>query len=139
QSALALSYPDLAETLGASIANKVLASGSPCPDLVIGPAIGAILITQEVARAFMRRAMFAERINDHLALRRGFHVEDGANVLLVEDVMTTGGSIEELRQLIEPMGGNVIGFACIVDRMKEPKTTKPLHSLAHVKTNTWTS
>lgn len=86
------------------------------PDIVIGPAIGGILVAYEVARALDVPAMFAERQEGVMTLRRGFTVEPGQKVLITEDVFTTGGSAQEVVELVQSMGGNVIAAASIIDR-----------------------
>ena len=86
------------------------------PDIVIGPAIGGILVAYEVARALDVPAMFAERQEGVMTLRRGFTVEPGQKVLITEDVFTTGGSAQEVVELVQSMGSNVIAAASIIDR-----------------------
>lgn len=84
--------------------------------LVAGPALGAITMAYETARALGVRNVFAERENGVMTLRRGFEIKPGERVLLVEDVITTGGSVREVRELIERAGGVVVGVGAIVDR-----------------------
>lgn len=85
-------------------------------DLVIGPAVGGIIITYEVARQLGVRNIFAERENGAMTLRRGFAVEPGARVLVVEDTITTGGSVKEVIALVKANGGVVVGVGSVVDR-----------------------
>ncbi|MDK2798612.1 MAG: orotate phosphoribosyltransferase [Clostridiales bacterium] len=85
-------------------------------DVVIGPAIGAILISYEVSRWLRVKNIFAERENGVMTLRRNFTIEKGQNVLVVEDVVTTGGSVKEVMKVVEDLGGKVIGVGAIVDR-----------------------
>ena len=85
-------------------------------DVVISPAIGGIVVGQEVARLLGCRAIFAEREGDVMTLRRGFEIKPGENVLAVEDVVTTGGSIKEVISLAKQAGGIIKGVAFIVDR-----------------------
>ncbi|MFV0498366.1 MAG: orotate phosphoribosyltransferase [Candidatus Fimivivens sp.] len=85
-------------------------------DLVVGPAIGGIIITYEVARQLGVRNIFAERENGVMTLRRGFAVEQGTRVLVVEDTITTGGSVKEVIALIQEKGGVVVGVGSVVDR-----------------------
>lgn len=85
-------------------------------DLVIGPAIGGIIITYEVARQLQVRNIFAERENGVMTLRRGFAIEPGTRVLVVEDTITTGGSVKEVIALVREKGGDVIGVGSVVDR-----------------------
>ncbi|MBQ3115363.1 MAG: orotate phosphoribosyltransferase [Clostridia bacterium] len=86
-------------------------------EVVIGPAIGAILISYEVARQLGTPNIFAERDADgKMTLRRSFEVKPGQKVLVVEDVVTTGGSVREVIELVKENGGEVVGVGSIVDR-----------------------
>lgn len=85
-------------------------------DLVVGPAIGGVIITYEVARQLGVRNIFAERENGVMTLRRGFAVEPGSRVLVVEDTITTGGSVKEVIALVKEKGGIVVGVGSVVDR-----------------------
>jgi orotate phosphoribosyltransferase len=83
---------------------------------VIGPAIGGIVVAYELARALKARTVFAERENQVMTLRRGFAIEPGERILLVEDVVTTGGSLREVQNLVTAAGGQVVAVAALVDR-----------------------
>lgn len=85
-------------------------------ELVVGPAIGGVIMTYEVARQLGVRNIFAERENGVMTLRRGFSVEPGSRVLVVEDTITTGGSVKEVIALIKQKGGVVVGVGSVVDR-----------------------
>ncbi|AIS52607.1 orotate phosphoribosyltransferase PyrE [Thermoanaerobacter kivui] len=85
-------------------------------DVVIGPAIGGIILAYEVARQVGAKALFAEREEGVMKLRRGFEIKEGENVLVVEDVVTTGGSVKEVIKLVNSLKGNVVGVGSIVDR-----------------------
>lgn len=113
QSALVLQHPDKAEALGAALAEKVR---SLRPTLVLSPALGGIVIGQEVGRALGIRAIFTERLEGVMTLRRGFTISENDRVLVVEDVLTTGGSTRETMQVARAAGGTVVGAAAIVDR-----------------------
>lgn len=113
QCAQVLKYPEQCARLGEAIADGFRDSGV---DLVIGPAMGGILIAYEVARSLGTPCLFAERENGRMALRRGFAIEPGARVLVVEDVITTGGSVREVIELVRSFGGNPVGVGVIVDR-----------------------
>lgn len=113
QCALVLQHPDAAERLGAAIATK---SRELRATVVLSPALGGIVIGQEVARALGVRAIFAERQDGALTLRRGFIIAETDRVLVVEDVLTTGGSTRETMQVATAAGGRVVGAASIVDR-----------------------
>ncbi|MEG1849930.1 MAG: orotate phosphoribosyltransferase, partial [Oscillospiraceae bacterium] len=82
----------------------------------IGPALGGIIISYEVSRALGVRNLFAERENGVMTLRRGFAIEPGTRVLVVEDTITTGGSVREVIELVTRMGGVVVGVGAVVDR-----------------------
>ena len=113
QCALVLQHPREAEACGAGIAAKVRDLN---PRVVLSPALGGIVIGQEVGRALGIRAIFAERQDGQLTLRRGFSLEPGERVLVVEDVITTGGSTRETMEVAREAGAAVIGAAAIIDR-----------------------
>lgn len=112
QCAKILQYPDIAEKLCIQLAENFKEK----IDVVISPAVGGIIIGYEVARALKVRAIFAERVEDKMVLRRGFELKEGENVLAVEDVVTTGGSLKEIIQLARGKGCNIIGAGSLVDR-----------------------
>ena len=85
-------------------------------DLVIGPAVGAVQMSFAMARILGSENIFAERENGVMTLRRGFHIEPGQKVLVVEDVVTTGGSVQEVLELVHKAGGDVVGVCVVVDR-----------------------
>jgi orotate phosphoribosyltransferase len=85
-------------------------------DLVIGPAMGAVQMAYEVSRALRCENFFAEREDGKMTLRRGFSIEPGRRVLIVEDVVTTGGSVREVMDIVRSQGGVVAGVGAIVDR-----------------------
>lgn len=85
-------------------------------DLVVSPAIGGILMGYEVARQLGVPNIFAERENGEMTLRRGFAIEKGTKVVVVEDVVTTGGSVKEVVKLVQSMGAEVVAVASLVDR-----------------------
>jgi orotate phosphoribosyltransferase len=113
QCALVLSHPADAEACGAAIAGRVKALNA---QTVLSPALGGIVIGQEVGRALGIRAIFAERQDGSLTLRRGFALEKGEKVLVVEDVVTTGGSTRETIAVARAAGAEVVGAASIIDR-----------------------
>jgi orotate phosphoribosyltransferase len=146
QCALVLQHPREAEALGAEIAERVRSLGA---QTVLSPALGGIVIGQEVGRALGVRAIFAERQDGRLALRRGFALEPGEKVLVVEDVVTTGGSTRETIDLARESGAAVVGAAAIIDRRSStepaPSSSKggqqkidvPFHVLAEVSLPTY--
>jgi orotate phosphoribosyltransferase len=113
QCALVLQHPPHAEALGRAIADRTRDLRAT---VVLSPALGGVVIGHEVARALGVRAMFAERQDGALALRRGFVIGESDRVLVVEDVLTTGGSTRETMQVARAAGGHVVGAAAIVDR-----------------------
>lgn len=113
QCALVLQHPDRAELLGRAIAAAVK---DLKPTVVLAPALGGIVIGHEVGRALGVRAIFAERQDAALTLRRGFTLEASDRVLVVEDVLTTGGSTRETMQVAAASGARIVGAAAIVDR-----------------------
>jgi orotate phosphoribosyltransferase len=113
QCARVLQYPAFSEELGRQIAERFKADGI---GLVCAPALGGIIIGHEVSRVLGTRFVFFERERGKMALRRGFEIKRGERVLVVEDVITTGGSIREIIQLVEGMGGVVGGVGSLVDR-----------------------
>ncbi len=113
QCALVLQHPGHAETLGRAVAER---SRDRQPTVVLSPALGGVVIGHEVGRALGVRAIFAERQNGALTLRRGFSITGADRVLVIEDVMTTGGSTRETMDVARAAGGRVVGAASIVDR-----------------------
>jgi orotate phosphoribosyltransferase len=113
QCALVLQHPDSAERLGRALAERVRAVQ---PTVVLSPALGGVVIGHEVGRALGVRALFAERQDGVLTLRRGFALSSADRVLVVEDVLTTGGSTRETIEVARNAGGTVVGAAAIVDR-----------------------
>jgi orotate phosphoribosyltransferase len=113
QCALVLQHPRHAEALAGDIAERTRNLGA---NVVLSPAMGGVVIGQEVGRALGVRAIFAERVEGELTLRRGFTLDAGDRVLVIEDVLTTGGSTRETMQVARAAGGLVVGAASIVDR-----------------------
>ncbi|SHJ70244.1 orotate phosphoribosyltransferase [Anaerobranca californiensis DSM 14826] len=127
QCAKVFQYPNYTEELAEMIAgnyNKDQIHG------VIGPAIGGIILAYAVANKLGVQNLFAERENGVMTLRRGFTIEKGQRFLVVEDVITTGGSVKEVIDLVKSYGGEVVGVASLVDRSTEGKKfTEDLFSL----------
>jgi orotate phosphoribosyltransferase len=135
QCALVLQHPDLAEVFGAAIAEWARGLGA---DAVLSPALGGIVIGQEVGRALKVRAIFAERQDGALTLRRGFSLSPGEKVLVVEDVVTTGGSTRETVEVARKAGAQVVGAASIIDRSGgDQRLDVPYHALAVVSLPTY--
>lgn len=127
QCARVLMFPRDAEALGAALGAKVRSLGAT---VVLSPAMGGIVIGQEVGRALDVPALFAERVDGTLALRRGFALGPDDRVLVVEDVVTTGGSTRETIDVARAAGATVVGACSIVDRSGgQPGLDVPFHSL----------
>lgn len=116
QCARVLSYPEYASSLGASLAMKFKSSEI---DFVISPALGGVIIAHEVARALGKPAIFCERVKDQFELRRGFEIYPAQRALIIEDVVTTGGSLLETAKLVKENRGKIVGFGSVVDRSSE--------------------
>jgi len=116
QSALILQHPADASVLAGGIAQKIKAAIKEDIDLVVSPALGGIVIGQEMGRALNKRAIFCERVDGKLVLRRGFSIKKGERILVVEDVVTTGLSTREVIEVVSGLGGNVVCCASLVDR-----------------------
>ena len=113
QCALALQKMPIVERLGAALADKVRALGAAT---VIAPAMGGLVIGQEVARRLGVRFIFVEKEEGGLVLRRGFKIAPGEKILIVEDVVTKGGRVQETIEIVRGHGGAVEGVAMVVDR-----------------------
>lgn len=113
QCALVLQYPRHAEQLCRQLAEGLKTTK---PEIVIAPAIGGILVAHEVARALHARALFTERQEGKMTLRRGLHIAPGERALVVEDVWTTGGSTREVMEVVREAKGIVVGVGALVDR-----------------------
>jgi len=129
QCARVLMDPPLATRLGAELAATLEPSLASTPAAVVSPAIGGIVIGQEVARGLGCLALFSERQDGRMALRRGFELAAGDGVVVVEDVITTGGSTREVMELVHGKGGRVLGVGCVVDRSGGVELGVPLRSL----------
>jgi len=135
QCALVLQHPREAEALGEEIADRVRDLGI---QTVLSPALGGIVIGQEVGRALGVRAIFAERQDGRLTLRRGFTLDRGEKVLVVEDVVTTGGSTRETIDVAREAGAVVVAAAAIIDRSGgQQKIDVPFHVLTEVSLPTY--
>jgi orotate phosphoribosyltransferase len=113
QCALALQQMPVVEKLGAALATKVKSFGAVT---VVAPAMGGLVIGQEVARQLGLRFIFVEKEEGKLVLRRGFKIAPGEKILVVEDVVTKGGRVQETLDIVRANGGQVVGVAMVVDR-----------------------
>lgn len=118
QCALLCARPDFCGEFAADLAAKVRERLGPEPcDLVMAPAIGGVVIGYEMARQLNMPGYFCERDKESvMQLRRGFKLEPGQRVLIAEDVITTGGSVLEVAEIIQVAGAEVVGYACLFDR-----------------------
>jgi len=117
QCALVLQHPAVAEKLCAELAAKAKADASIGQiDLVIAPALGGVFVAHETARALGTRALFTERQEKTMTLRRGFSIQPGERCFVVEDVVTTGGSTREVMEVIAAHGGITVGAGSLIDR-----------------------
>lgn len=131
QSALVLQYPEFAAALGEAVAARTRHLGAT---VVLSPALGGIVIGQETGRALGVRAIFAERQDARLTLRRGFALSAQDRVLVVEDVITTGGSTRETVDVATAAGATVIGAAAIVNRGRvEERLGLPFYALVKME------
>lgn len=135
QSALVLQHPGLASAFGAAIGKRTRHLGAT---VVLSPALGGIVIGQETGRALGVRAIFAERQDGTLLLRRGFSLLTDDRVLVVEDVVTTGLSTRETIEVARVSGATVVGAAAIIDRGNGAATLGfPLHALIELAVPTY--
>ncbi|MBU5307963.1 orotate phosphoribosyltransferase [Clostridioides mangenotii] len=116
QCAKVLRFPDRAEKVLASVVDQIKALDI---DIVVGPAMGGVVVSYELGRQLGKEAIFTERKNNIMELRRGFEIKKGAKIIIAEDVVTTGKSTIETKKVLEELGGEVIGVACIADRTSE--------------------
>lgn len=113
QCALVLQHPTDAEELGAALADNFRADQI---ELVVAPALGGVIVGHVVARALEVPAIFTERDAGQMSLRRGFQISAGTRILVVEDVITTGGSTQEVINLVTELGGQVVAIGSLIDR-----------------------
>ena len=113
QCAKVLQHPEYLTAFSVMIADEF---EEQAPDVIISPAIGGVVLGTEVGTQLGCRTIFAERKEGKMVIRRGFHIDEGEKVLVVEDVITTGGSVKEVMNLVEDAGGNIIGVGVLVNR-----------------------
>lgn len=133
QKNLVFAHPERCERLCRALAGRVCAEIGAV-DVVVSPAMGGVIPGYETARQLGVPALYVERVDGVFALRRGFSLEPGQRVLMVEDIVTTGLSSRECIEAIAAAGGNVVGAACVVDRSGgEIDIGVPLVALAQMK------
>jgi len=113
QCALVLQHTEIAAQICGDLAAKL--AGVPC-DAVISPAMGGIIVGQEVGRNLGKRHIFAEKQDGKLVLRRGFKVAPGERFIVAEDVVTRGTKVQETIEIVKDLGGKVVAVGCMVDR-----------------------
>lgn len=113
QCALALQQMPVVEQFGAALADRLRPLGAAT---VVSPAMGGLVIGQEIARQLRARFLFVEKEENRLTLRRGFRISPGEKILVAEDVVTLGGRVRETMDIVRSHGGDVVGVAMIVDR-----------------------
>jgi len=135
QCALVLQYPRVAEKLGKDLAKKLKPFK---PQAVVSPALGGVVIGQEVARALGVRAIFTERKDGVMTLRRGFQIGKNERLIVIEDVITTGKSTNEVIQTVSALGGRVVAVGSVVDRSSaSPGFPAPFKSLLQMEVVTF--
>ena len=141
QCALVLQHPNIAEKLCAALAAKAQADDNIGPiDLVVAPALGGVIVAHEVARALSVRALFTERQETTMTMRRGFQINPGERCFVVEDVVTTGGSTREVMEVVRAVGGVVAGAGSLIDRSGGAVDLGvPRHALAVLEVPTYQS
>ena len=123
QCAQLLSKPSKAKEICLSLAEKINENFKSF-DLIVSPAMGGVVIGYEIGRILGKETIFAERVNGKFELRRGFKIQKNQKILIVEDVITTGKSSLECADMINKHHGNVIGYACIIDRSNDKSLIK---------------
>tara|TARA_B100000579_G_C22744348_1_gene810706 strand:+ start:248 stop:826 length:579 start_codon:yes stop_codon:yes gene_type:complete len=131
QCAKVLQYPEYLTAFSVMIADEF---ESKKPDVIISPAVGGIVLGTEVGTQLGCRTIFAERKNGTMVIRRGFEINANEKVLVVEDVITTGGSVQETIDLVEKSGGEIIGIGVLVDR-SNGKAKLNKHQYSIIKLN----
>lgn len=135
QCAKLLRYPDAAQCVLEDLAKQISVLD---PDVLVGPAMGGIIVAYELARQLGVEAIFTERKDGEMCLRRGFEIENGARVIICEDVVTTAKSSMETKKVIEDLGGEVIAIASIIDRTSS-EIDLPLYSAIKLEIQTFSS
>ena len=113
QCAKLLRFPDKSQEVLKVVVDKIKDFNI---DIVLGPAMGGVVVAYEIGRQLNKESIFTERVDNIMTLRRGFEINKGDKVIITEDVVTTGKSTLEVKKIVEEMGAEVIGVACIVDR-----------------------
>jgi len=138
QCAIYLAHPERSGPAGRLLADSLVPPLSR-PDLIVAPALGGLIIGHETARALGVPSLFTERVDGRMALRRGFGIGPGQTMVVVEDVVTTGRSTREVIEILEGLGGVVLGVGALVNRSgrKDPFGALAFHPLLEVEFPTW--
>ena len=132
QCAKLLSYPHLAKNICLSLSNKIKINYQKI-DLILSPAMGGIIIGYEIGKLLKKETIFCERVDGQFKLRRGFHINKGARVLIIEDVITTGKSSIECVKLITKAKAKLLGFASLIDRSSKKNLKIKSKIISHIK------
>ena len=127
-----LSYPHLADKICKSLANQIKKKYKKI-DLILSPAIGGIVIGYEIGKLLKKETIFCERVKGKFTLRRGFSINKGARVLIIEDVITTGKSSLECVKLIKKANAKLLGFASIINRSTKKSLKIKTKIVSHLK------
>ena len=134
QCAKLLSFPYLADKICISLAKKIKKNFKKI-DIILAPAMGGIVIGYEIGKLLKKETIFCERVNGKFTLRRGFHIIKNSNVLIIEDVITTGKSSLECVKLIKKSKAKLAGFATIIDRSTSQSLKIKTKIVSHLKIN----
>ncbi len=132
QCAKLLSYPHLADKICKSLANQIKKKYKKI-DLILSPAIGGIVIGYEIGKLLKKETIFCERVKGKFTLRRGFSINKGARVMIIEDVITTGKSSLECVKLIKKANAKLLGFASIINRSSKKSLKIKTKIVSHLK------
>ena len=132
QCAKLLSYPHLADKICKSLANKIKKKYNKI-DLILSPAVGGIVIGYEIGKLLKKETIFCERVKGKFTLRRGFSINKGARVLIIEDVITTGKSSLECVKLVKKAHAKLLGFASIINRSSKKSLKIKTKIVSHLK------
>ena len=141
QCAKLLSFPNISKKICQSLSKKIKKKIKKI-DLILSPAMGGIIIGYEIGKILNKETIFCERVKKKFILRRGFKIKKNSNVLIVEDVITTGKSSMECVNLIKKAKAKLVGFACIIDRSNKKNLkikNKPLISQLKIQADTFHS
>tara|TARA_B100000989_G_scaffold281365_1_gene245516 strand:- start:1017 stop:1598 length:582 start_codon:yes stop_codon:yes gene_type:complete len=136
QCAKLLSYPKISGKFVKSLASKIKKKIKKI-DIILSPAVGGIIIGYEIGKLLGKETIFCERVNKKFTLRRGFSIKKNSNVMIVEDVITTGKSSLECVKLIKKSKAKLVGFACLIDRSDRSKIKHKIISQVKLKIPTY--